>query len=62
MSTPAHIVPEWYFLPFYAVLRSIPNKLGGVILMLLSIAALALLPFFFPKTDIHNLSSSFNYL
>jgi quinol-cytochrome oxidoreductase complex cytochrome b subunit len=29
--TPAHIVPEWYFLPFYAILRSIPNKLGGVI-------------------------------
>eukprot|EP00959_Pyramimonas_sp_CCMP1952_P475025 9503979-Pyramimonas_sp.AAC.1 len=30
MSTPAHIVPEWYFLPVYAILRSIPNKLGGV--------------------------------
>lgn len=44
MSTPAHIVPEWYFLPFYALLRSVPNKLGGVIVMLLSIAALALLP------------------
>ncbi len=44
MSTPAHIVPEWYFLPFYALLRSVPNKLGGVIVMLLSIVALALLP------------------
>jgi len=32
MSTPAHIVPEWYFLPVYAILRSIPNKLGGVAL------------------------------
>jgi ubiquinol-cytochrome c reductase cytochrome b subunit len=31
MSTPAHIVPEWYFLPTYAILRSIPNKLGGVL-------------------------------
>ena len=29
--TPAHIVPEWYFLPFYAILRAIPNKLAGVI-------------------------------
>jgi len=44
MSTPAHIVPEWYFLPFYALLRSVPNKLGGVVVMLLSILALALLP------------------
>ena len=33
MSTPAHIVPEWYFLPFYAILRSIPDKLGGVVAM-----------------------------
>jgi quinol-cytochrome oxidoreductase complex cytochrome b subunit len=31
LQTPAHIVPEWYFLPFYAILRAIPNKLGGVI-------------------------------
>ena len=29
MVTPAHIVPEWYFLPFYAILRAIPDKLGG---------------------------------
>lgn len=33
MVTPAHIVPEWYFLPFYAILRSIPNKFGGVLAM-----------------------------
>merc|ERR1712137_933238 len=33
MVTPAHIVPEWYFLPFYAILRSIPDKLQGVILI-----------------------------
>lgn len=44
MVTPAHIVPEWYFLPFYAILRSIPHKLGGVLIMVLSIAILAFLP------------------
>ena len=33
LVTPAHIVPEWYFLPFYAILRAVPNKLGGVVLM-----------------------------
>nr|YP_010619988.1 Apocytochrome b [Tayloriella tenebrosa]WAX04001.1 Apocytochrome b [Tayloriella tenebrosa] len=44
MVTPTHIVPEWYFLPFYAILRSIPHKLGGVIAMLLSILILIALP------------------
>lgn len=44
MVTPAHIVPEWYFLPFYAILRSIPNKLAGVIAMLSSILILFALP------------------
>lgn len=44
LSTPSHIVPEWYFLPFYAILRSIPNKLGGVICMFGSIIILFLLP------------------
>lgn len=44
MVTPAHIVPEWYFLPFYAILRSIPHKLGGVIAMISAIAVLAFLP------------------
>nr|YP_009774158.1 apocytochrome b [Caulacanthus okamurae]QIZ74775.1 apocytochrome b [Caulacanthus okamurae] len=44
MVTPAHIVPEWYFLPFYAILRSIPHKLGGVIAMISAIAILSLLP------------------
>ncbi len=42
--TPAHIVPEWYLLPFYAILRAIPNKLLGVIMMFGSIAVLFLLP------------------
>nr|AQN67657.1 cytochrome b [Stenostomum leucops] len=45
MSTPAHIKPEWYFLPFYAVLRSVPNKLGGVILMVMMIVLLGALSF-----------------
>ena len=45
MVTPAHIVPEWYFLPFYAILRSIPNKLGGVVAMGFAIISLGFLPF-----------------
>lgn len=44
LVTPAHIVPEWYFLPFYAILRTVPDKLGGVVLMFLAIVILALLP------------------
>jgi quinol-cytochrome oxidoreductase complex cytochrome b subunit len=44
MVTPSHIVPEWYFLPFYAILRSIPNKLGGVLAMFGAIAVWLLLP------------------
>ena len=42
--TPAHIVPEWYYLPFYAILRSIPNKLAGVVAMFGAIVMLAFLP------------------
>ena len=45
MSTPAHIVPEWYFLPVYAILRSIPNKLAGVLAIGLVFVSLLLLPF-----------------
>jgi len=45
LVTPPHIVPEWYFLPFYAILRSIPDKLGGVLAMLAAILVLLLLPF-----------------
>lgn len=44
LVTPAHIVPEWYFLPFYAILRAIPDKLGGVIGMFGAIIMLFLLP------------------
>src|SRR5499425_1916907 len=43
-ETPPHIVPEWYYLPFYAILRSIPNKLIGVIALFSSIGILFLLP------------------
>ena len=44
LSTPAHIVPEWYFLPFYAILRAVPDKLGGVLLMFGAIAVMFVLP------------------
>lgn len=44
MVTPPHIVPEWYFLPFYAILRSIPDKLGGVLAMFSAVLVLAVLP------------------
>ena len=47
MVTPPHIVPEWYYLPFYAILRSIPDKLGGVICMFSAI----LIFFFLPWID-----------
>lgn len=46
LVTPPHIQPEWYFLFAYAILRSIPNKLGGVIALVLSIAILFILPFY----------------
>ncbi len=44
LVTPAAIVPEWYFLPFYAILRSVPDKLGGVLMMFGAIAVLFVLP------------------
>ena len=45
MQTPNHIVPEWYFLPFYAILRSVPNLVGGVVAMGLSVMMFAFMPF-----------------
>ena len=45
LITPEHIVPEWYFLPFYAILRAIPNKIFGIIAMFATFVDLALLPF-----------------
>jgi ubiquinol-cytochrome c reductase cytochrome b subunit len=44
LVTPPHIVPEWYYLPFYAILRAVPSKLGGVALMFGSILILLFLP------------------
>jgi ubiquinol-cytochrome c reductase cytochrome b subunit len=44
LVTPAHIVPEWYFLPFYAMLKSFPSKLGGAICMVGSMVILFSLP------------------
>jgi len=55
MVTPAHIVPEWYFLPFYAILRSIPDKLGGVIAMVGGI----LINLALPLLNTSNIRSSF---
>nr|UEP15836.1 cytochrome b [Eterusia aedea] len=49
MVTPIHIQPEWYFLFAYAILRSIPNKLGGVIALVMSILILIILPITFNK-------------
>ena len=45
LVTPTHIVPEWYFLPFYAILRAVPDKLLGVVAMGASIAILLFIPF-----------------
>lgn len=47
LVTPVHIIPEWYFLFAYAILRAIPNKLGGVIALLISILVLFLVPILF---------------
>lgn len=46
LVTPAHIVPEWYFTPFYAILRACPNKLGGAIGMFAAILLLFIVPFY----------------
>jgi len=54
MVTPAHIVPEWYFLPAYAILRSIPNKLLGVLALFGALLVLFVLPF----TNTANVRSS----
>lgn len=55
MVTPPHIVPEWYFLPFYAILRSIPNKLAGVVAMISAILILFGLPWL-DKSKIRSLA------
>ena len=54
LVTPAHIVPEWYFLPFYAILRAVPDKLLGVLLMFSAVAVLFILPWL----DTHKVRSA----
>lgn len=49
LVTPVHIQPEWYFLPAYAILRSIPNKLGGVVALALSVIFFYFLPYFWQR-------------
>ncbi|KYQ51991.1 Cytochrome b, partial [Trachymyrmex zeteki] len=49
LVTPTHIQPEWYFLFAYAILRSIPNKLGGVVALVMSLIILYFLPFISSK-------------
>lgn len=53
LHTPAHVVPEWYFLPYYAILRSIPHKAGGIVAMLGSLLVLFLIPFI-NTSDVRN--------
>nr|YP_010586145.1 cytochrome b [Dolophilodes bellatulus]UZZ43894.1 cytochrome b [Dolophilodes bellatulus] len=60
MVTPIHIQPEWYFLFAYAILRSIPNKLGGVVALIMSICILFILPFTFNKNIMGNQFFLFN--
>jgi ubiquinol-cytochrome c reductase cytochrome b subunit len=50
--TPAWIEPEWYFLPFYAVLRAVPHKLGGTVALVLAVMVLALLPLVSPNVPL----------
>lgn len=54
LVTPPHIVPEWYFLPFYALLRAVPDKVGGVFLMFSAVLIL----FFLPKLDFSPIRSA----
>jgi ubiquinol-cytochrome c reductase cytochrome b subunit len=54
LVTPPHIVPEWYLLFFYAILRSIPNKLLGFVVMVLSIIVLILLPYIMKNSIIRS--------
>lgn len=53
LHTPAHVVPEWYFLSFYAILRSIPHKAGGIVAMVGAILVLFLIPFIY-NSDVRN--------
>nr|YP_009121683.1 cytochrome b [Hylaeus dilatatus]AJG02938.1 cytochrome b [Hylaeus dilatatus]ALO64648.1 cytochrome b [Hylaeus dilatatus] len=58
LSTPEHIKPEWYFLFAYSILRSIPNKLGGVLMLFMSILILAILP---NTSNMHKIKTTMFY-
>lgn len=60
LVTPVHIQPEWYFLPAYAILRSIPKKLGGVIALALSVIIFYFLPFFLQQMKNNRFLLRFN--
>ena len=60
--TPTHIKPEWYFLFAYAILRSIPNKVGGVVGLLISVLILLLLPILTPLSPSHYTTPLFKIL
>jgi len=64
LVTPVHIVPEWYFQPFYAILRSCPSKLGGVVSMAASLLILFILPLYrtLPNSISSNMSPLFRIL
>jgi len=55
LVTPVHIQPEWYFLIAYAILRSVPNKLGGVVALAMSILILFICPFL-PRSKFRGVS------
>jgi len=59
LVTPSHIVPEWYFLPFYAILRSILNKTFGILAMFISMAILYILPIL---DSVSGLIQIYNYI
>jgi ubiquinol-cytochrome c reductase cytochrome b subunit len=61
LVTPVHIQPEWYFLPAYAILRSIPNKLGGVIALAMSVIIFYFLPFFLQQLKSKNFLRTYNF-
>lgn len=58
LKTPLHIQPEWYFLFAYSILRSIPNKLGGVVVLAMSVVVLFFMPFY-PKPLYAGISANF---
>lgn len=58
LATPSHILPEWYFLSAYAVLRAIPKKLGGVLGLVGFVFLLYILPFLAQKPKSYNIASS----